>query len=670
MFKYRSIHYYSLEEITMSIASLMKCVFIGGITFLLCSTAFGWGSFLDAEKQEKRTEDQILWWYPLDAPSFGSSAVDDIDEDGFLEIVFGTYFNDEHVYALNAEDGSLLWSYDTGGCNDASPVIADVDLDGHLDVVIPASSPSIVYCFDGMTGAVKWSRSTGASNCIDSPPAVADVDNDEKQEILLGTFFGNIFCLNGEDGSINWQKNLGADSYIQSEPAVLDLNDDGQLDVVVAQFDGDCRMYALWGNNGTTLWYSDLPTDSMYHGCSFADLDQDEKPELVIGSYDNHLYIFNGEDGSLAWQYIAPYYIGAPTSIGDLNNDGYYEIICTSYNILRVFSHTGAVLWSVTTGGDLFRGAALSDIDGDGVLDVVFGSYDGILRAVRGNNGQSIWAFDLQAHYGMYFEIGHAPVIADFNNDGKLDVFVVGGYGVYPPDDNHGRAYALTAGDGSGPGWPMFRHDCRHSGCFPLASNQPPSMGTLTGPVYGRPGVNYTFCVTVTDPEGDDVFILWDWGDGTYSSWLGPYASGEEACAMHAWANEGIYSVRVKFRDEHGAESEWSDPFLVYIDGTPPTLEIVTPQQGFLYIFGKQVRPSFSTVVFGRIPVEVLSVDNTSGVSYVQFFIDGALKKNLSTSPYTWVWRQPSFSRHILNVTAYDHAGNFASTQMDVWKFF
>ena len=148
---------------------------------------------------------QILWWYDLDAPSFGSAAVNDIDGDGNLEIVFGTYFNDEHIYALNAESGTLLWKYNTGGCNDASPTIADVDLDGDLEVVVPASSPYRVYCFDGATGQVEWSTSTGYPNCIDSPPAVADVDNDDKPEVILGTFYGHVFCLNGEDGSICWQ---------------------------------------------------------------------------------------------------------------------------------------------------------------------------------------------------------------------------------------------------------------------------------------------------------------------------------------------------------------------------------------------------------------------------------------------------------------------------------
>ena len=34
-----------------------------------------------------------------------------IDGDGKLEVVFGAYYNDEHLYAINAEDGSVLWTY-------------------------------------------------------------------------------------------------------------------------------------------------------------------------------------------------------------------------------------------------------------------------------------------------------------------------------------------------------------------------------------------------------------------------------------------------------------------------------------------------------------------------------------------------------------------------------
>ncbi len=437
-----------------------------------------------------------LWWYDLNAPSFGSSASADIDNDGYLEIVFGTYFNDETIHALNAEDGTLLWSYDTGGCNDASPVIYDVDQDGDLEVVIPASSPCVVYCFDGSTGNVEWFTST-YPYCIDSPPAVADVDNDGRPEIVFGAFYGYVYCLNGEDGSTCWQINLGTNSYIQSCPNILDCDDDGQLDVVVAQWAGDCRIYALRGNDGSVLWFSDAPEDYMYHGGSFADIDEDGRPEIVIGCYDGDVYALNAEDGSLAWEYTGVLYVGAPTSIADLNNDGHLEIVFVSYVTLKVLSHTGSLLWSYGTGGSIFRGAAISDVDGDGTLDVVFGSDDGILRALRGSDGQLIWSYNLEAHYGRTFDIDHAPVIADLNNDGFLDVFIIGGYGTSSqPASNHGRAYAVTGGNGTGQGWPMFRHDPTHSACFA--------------------GIEYSVTVTIT-PYNPPIIIPASGGSFEYN---------------------------------------------------------------------------------------------------------------------------------------------------------
>ncbi len=421
-------------------------------------------SALASAANAEMTTPEILWWLDLAAPSFGSAAVADIDQDGKPEIVFGAYFNDEHIYAVNADSGTVLWRYDTGGCNDASPVIADVDLDDSLEVVVPASSPCMVYCFKGETGAVEWSTST-SPNSIDSPPAVADLDDDGTQEIVFGTFYGYVYCLNGENGSQQWRTNLGTNSYIQSEPNILDVDSDGILDIIVAQWSGDSRVYALRGTDHHVLWYSDIPQDWMYHGGSFADIDEDGLPEIAIGCYDNNMYVLNSEDGSLEWDYPTSYYVGAPTSVADLNNDGHLEIVMVSYNTVIAVSHSGGYLWGYATGGNVFRGAAIADVNGDGILDVAFGSDDGILRVLRGDNGHVIWTFDLEAHYGKTFEMDHAPVIADFNGDGMLDIFVVGGYGTSStPSSNHGRAYALTAGSGTGPGWPMFRHDERHSG--------------------------------------------------------------------------------------------------------------------------------------------------------------------------------------------------------------
>jgi hypothetical protein len=84
-----------------------------------------------------------------------------------------------------------------------------------------------------------------------------------------------------------------------------------------------------------------------------------------------------------------------------------------------------------------------------------------------------------------------------------------------------------------------------------------------SGPTSGKPGEEYTYTTYYTDPEGDQVHYKWDWADGTFSGWLGPFDSGETASATHSWSNKGIYSIRVKAKDDFEYESDWSEPLTV-----------------------------------------------------------------------------------------------------------
>jgi len=72
-----------------------------------------------------------------------------------------------------------------------------------------------------------------------------------------------------------------------------------------------------------------IPTDVIYHGAAFGDVDEDGKPELAITSYDGNVYLLNGENGSLAWQYPTTNltYIADPVTIGDLDNDNHLDLI-------------------------------------------------------------------------------------------------------------------------------------------------------------------------------------------------------------------------------------------------------------------------------------------------------------------------------------------------------
>lgn len=101
-------------------------------------------------------------------------------------------------------------------------------------------------------------------------------------------------------------------------------------------------------------------------------------------------------------------------------------------------------------------------------------------------------------------------------------------------------------------------------------NNPPESPNKPSGSTRGLTGVEYTYTTSTTDPEGDQVYYKWDWGDGTYSNWLGPYGSGDTCSASHIWNYENTYSVRVKAKDIHDAESDWSAALQVKIGNDPP----------------------------------------------------------------------------------------------------
>ncbi|MCJ7696958.1 MAG: agmatine deiminase family protein, partial [Thermoplasmata archaeon] len=113
-------------------------------------------------------------------------------------------------------------------------------------------------------------------------------------------------------------------------------------------------------------------------------------------------------------------------------------------------------------------------------------------------------------------------------------------------------------------------------------TNTPPETPQRpSGQVSGKIGTTYLYSTQTTDADGDQVYYLWDWGDGNFSEWLGPFASGATATAQHSWTTKGTYSIRVKAKDVQGDESNWSDPLVV----TMPRNQIV-----MFYFFEKLER--------------------------------------------------------------------------------
>jgi len=109
--------------------------------------------------------------------------------------------------------------------------------------------------------------------------------------------------------------------------------------------------------------------------------------------------------------------------------------------------------------------------------------------------------------------------------------------------------------------------------------NSPPSIpakpiGDIT---TGTVGFSYEFSTFSSDQvdedkieygwdlNGDGTVDIWDNNDGNY------YPSGETADSSLIWTESGTFDLKVKARDEYGAESEdWSQELTITMENSPP----------------------------------------------------------------------------------------------------
>jgi len=168
-------------------------------------------------------------------------------------------------------------------------------------------------------------------------------------------------------------------------------------------------------------------------------------------------------DPEARWTFDSAAATGSVPRAGDINGDGKMEIVWgSSDGILYALDEDGQIVWTYQAIGPLYAPPAIGDIDGDGRMEVVIGGYwqknlggDPDLYAVNGEDGSLLWIFTT-SDKGSTFEKGFeaAPSLYDVNGDGKLDV-LIGSRNYY--------FYALNGTDGTILWQSQFEHFIRPS---------------------------------------------------------------------------------------------------------------------------------------------------------------------------------------------------------------
>lgn len=152
--------------------------------------------------------------------------------------------------------------------------------------------------------------------------------------------------------------------------------------------------------------------------------------------------------------------------VTDLNGDGVKDIIlgaggeelvASDSAIIAVDGANGELLWRVAARDQIFGSAALKDIDGDGVDDVVIGGRSAVLKAVSGASGEVLWEFFSatklkEVRKAKWYNFYNPQFIPDQDQDGLEDLLVSNGGDVlveaYDPNRPAGYLMVLSAQTG------------------------------------------------------------------------------------------------------------------------------------------------------------------------------------------------------------------------------
>jgi PKD repeat protein len=379
----------------------------------------------------------------------------DLDKDGLLDmLVSDRYWRMMHYEQI--EPNSYSFTLINKKFNNNTffdwidhPLLIDIDRDSLLDLVI--GSANFLYHYE-QTSPTSYSFDSIALNFsgIETGsfvrPCIADIDHDGLYDLLIGTDsgLGQLWHYEQTDphsDSFQWitYSFTGIPYNVWDRIALEDIDHDGLMDLILADgsWDYPIRVYEQVSPDSYEFVFvtDNFLPDHQPVNPEFYDIDGDSLLDVVI---DSRLHYEQSDYHSYDLVCISRDFLkcGYYTAIADIDHDGLTDIF-TSYNGHYEESPDNPLKYDLVSDENIvnvpeywdYFSPALTDFNGDGVFDLLFGNQDGTMAWYQQEAYNSDhFVLVCENFCNIDVDIDCCPFFFDIDSDGLLDLLIGSNY--------------------------------------------------------------------------------------------------------------------------------------------------------------------------------------------------------------------------------------------------